>query len=289
MSSKPGGDNPESTALFVKTDANKNITNGGRGSGSTRGRGRGRGSGSRPLYYCTHCNKAGHSNERCWELHPHLRRDNGMEKVAALASTPDTIKQDPTEIQSLHDRIRQLEQYIQGNTSNHDTSLASVAHTSGNIRAFLSTSNSKVWLVDSGATDNMASHSHMLSNVKASYPKQFIGIADGTRVPVEGTGKMNLFSSMTDALFIPSLSSNLLSVSKITKQLNCNVTFSPYDVVFQDRTTGMLLGKGKEIGGLYVMDTASLSNAFSARLTKEETSLLWHRRLGLRTFFFEIG
>ena len=152
-----------------------------------------------------------------YTIAPIVIRDIGIEKVVALASTSDTTKQDSIEIQRLHYKIKQLEIYMQGNTSSQDTSIVSITHTSDNIHAFLSTSNLKFWLVDSGATDNMTFNLHMLSNMKASHPKQHISIANGTRVPINGTSKMNLFSTMIDALFIPSLSSNLLFVNKITK------------------------------------------------------------------------
>jgi hypothetical protein len=42
----------------------------------------------------------------------------------------------------------------------------------------------------------------------------------------------------------------------------------------------MLLGKGRECGGLYVMDATSVSKAFATSLNKEEESLLWHQRMG---------
>lgn len=280
MGTKLAGDNTDARAFLIKTDAGRN--NGGIGSGSTRGRGRGRGNGSRPYYFCTHCNKAGHSNERCWELHPHLRRDDSSGKMAAVADTSDPPEQEQSEVQLLREQVKQLEFHIKGigSSSTQQASIASVAHTSGKPSTFLSTCNSDIWLVDSGATDNMTPKSCSLSDVETRDPKQAIGVANGTRIPVKGIGKMEIFSSTTDVLFVPSLSSNLLSVSKITKQLKCRAIFSPYDVVFQDLASGMILGEGKECGGLYVMDTNSLAKVFHARVDKDQESLLWHRRTG---------
>ena len=59
IGTKQGGDDP--SAFMVK----RSNDNSGRGSSVTRGRGRGRGGAARPHYYCDHCNKSGHSRERC--------------------------------------------------------------------------------------------------------------------------------------------------------------------------------------------------------------------------------
>lgn len=40
---------------------------------------------SRKVYHCSHCNIDGHSNERCFTLHPELKEKFGFRKVAAAA------------------------------------------------------------------------------------------------------------------------------------------------------------------------------------------------------------
>ena len=201
--------------------------------------------------------------------------------MASLANTSETASQGPY-TSDMHTLVDKFKEWLSSNNgpSTQPALGASVAHTSGNLSAFVSASNPNYWLVDSGATDHMTAHSNLLYDITRTSQKQSIGIANGDRVLVEGVGKMNLFSSTSDALLIPNLSSNLLSVSKITKKLNCNAIFSPYDVVFQDLASGMILGEGKERGGLYVMDTDSFAKVFHARMDKDQDSLLWHRRTG---------
>lgn len=70
-------------------------------------------------------------------------------------------------------------------------------------------------------------------------------MANGTdQILVEEKGTVNLFSTTCDVLFVPASSSNLLSISKLTKELHCNVIFSHQKVVFQDTFTGRRIGKG---------------------------------------------
>ena len=50
----------------------------------------------------------------------------------------------------------------------------------------------------------------------------------------------------------------LLSINKLTKSLNCSVTFSLGYCVFQDLKTGRKIGGGTELGGLYYFTDAEL-------------------------------
>ncbi|OIT20294.1 hypothetical protein A4A49_65857, partial [Nicotiana attenuata] len=46
---------------------------------------------------------------------------------------------------------------------------------------------------------------------------------------------------------------NLISVSKLTRQLCCSVNFFPYFCLFQDLYNGKVRGIGRERGGLYIL------------------------------------
>ena len=85
--------------------------------------------------------------------------------------------------------------------------------------------------------DNFLSYHPCASNEK-------IWIADGTLASVAGKGHISLFDGLVlqNMLLVPKISYNLLSVSKITKDLNCCVAFSPDDVIFQDLSLGRMIG-----------------------------------------------
>src|ERR1044072_2621582 len=83
--------------------------------------------------------------------------------------------------------------------------------------------------------------------------KHHITVANGSQTPVIGCGFVHLSSSLhlKHVLHVPELSNNLLSIHKLTQDLNCVVTFFHSHCVFQDLATGERLGIAKEQDGLY--------------------------------------
>ena len=53
---------------------------------------------------------------------------------------------------------------------------------------------------------------------------------------------------------MPDLAFNLLSPSKLTKQLNCSISLFPDFCLIQDLTTKQIIGRGYESGGHYFLD-----------------------------------
>lgn len=60
-------------------------------------------------------------------------------------------------------------------------------------------------------------------------------------------------SVITKVYHIPEFKYNLLSVSKVTKELNCSVTFFPHFCVFQELYTGKVREIDKEDNDLYLL------------------------------------
>ena len=100
-------------------------------------------------------------------------------------------------------------------------------------------SSSSKWVIDSGATDHMSGNSTLLSNLKSHASPSYVTLADGTKSFVMGSGHVNLTPSLSvsSVLCLPKFSFNLLSVSKLTRALNCCISFFPYYCVFQDLST----------------------------------------------------
>ena len=82
-----------------------------------------------------------------------------------------------------------------------------------------------------------------------------VTLANGSTAKVEGIGSVPLFPTLnlTSVLHLPSFPFNLFSVSQLTKQHNCLVTFSPSSVMIQDLTTREKIGGGHETRGLYYL------------------------------------
>ena len=109
-------------------------------------------------------------------------------------------------------------------------------------------------------------------------PKQkTICTANGSTTPVIGEGSVKISSSMNldSVLVVPSLSSNLLSVSQVTNALNCYVIFWPNDCVFQDMTTHRILGYGTRQGRLYYFEENHQNQAHHTGISQANQSVAW--------------
>jgi len=96
-------------------------------------------------------------------------------------------------------------------------------------------------------------------------------------------------------LHVPNLSCNLLSVSQLITDKNCQVHFFDTHCVFQDLISGKVIGTAKKSGGLYYLEdepqTRHQSRPISFSLVKsffvsnnKDDIMLWHLRLGHPSF-----
>ena len=161
-------------------------------------------------------------------------------------------------------------------------SIANLASTSG-THAFLASTSS--WVIDSGASAHMTITPSTLSSLTPTTVYPLVSIADGRSCFVEGYGSTKPTSSLTlhNVLYVPGFPTNLLSISTITRTLNCVVIFYPFHCVFQDLHTGQRIGLGRENGrGIYelVSDTPSPGILALFSNSSATSSILWHCRLG---------
>ncbi|KAG7559395.1 Zinc finger CCHC-type [Arabidopsis thaliana x Arabidopsis arenosa] len=137
-------------------------------------------------------------------------------------------------------------------------------------------------VIDSGASHHMISNPNLLNNIEPALGN--VIIANGDKVPIKGIGNLRVFDRNSKAFYMPKFTSNLLSVKRATKDLNCYAIFGPNDVYFQDIETGKLIGEGGSKGELYVLEDASPSSNTSPISFKSHLgvsfNVLWHARLG---------
>ena len=139
----------------------------------------------------------------------------------------------------------------------------------------------------------MTPHSSYFSSYTFLIGNQHITVANGSHIPIIGCGNIQLQSSLhlNNVLHVPKLSNNLLSIHKITLDLNCYVTFFHSHCVFQDIATGRTIGIAKKQGGLYYLQhednkecTRQKALTSNHRTSSEpwSSSQIWlqHRRLG---------
>ena len=108
------------------------------------------------------------------------------------------------------------------------------------------------WILDSGATDHVSSsltnfHSyHQVSPIMAKLP-------NNQHVHATHLGTVHLTTSiiLTDVLYIPSFTFNLISISKLVSSTNCELIFSSNTCVLQDTNTKARIGTVEVSHGLY--------------------------------------
>nr|KYP62136.1 Retrovirus-related Pol polyprotein from transposon TNT 1-94 [Cajanus cajan] len=122
--------------------------------------------------------------------------------------------------------------------------------------------------------------------------EQLITVTNGQGVPICGSGNIIFESSIVlkDVLHLPQLTNSLISVKKLTKDLNCSATFFSTYCIFQDLATGKTISTAKEQSGLYLLESNDQrkTKIMSQQATSETwaNSQIWlhHKRLGHPSF-----
>jgi Reverse transcriptase (RNA-dependent DNA polymerase)/Integrase core domain/gag-polypeptide of LTR copia-type/GAG-pre-integrase domain len=234
-------------------------------------------------FYCDHCNKNGHTKDRCWVLHPNLKpnRNKSGEAHQVVATGSEGVHK------ALEQLTKQMDFLMKRCVPDGETGTASKGESNPATTAFAgkilalsanvtdNSVHSKI-VVDSGATDNMFSSSKLLTKFQPNTDYSHVTVANGGIIHAKGSGIARIFSKDINVTVVPDLKANLLSISKCTNQLGCNVIFTPQRVVFQDRSSGKTIGEGSLKDGLYVLE----SNQMALSTQDTSNSELWHKRLG---------
>ncbi|RVW16435.1 Retrovirus-related Pol polyprotein from transposon RE1 [Vitis vinifera] len=172
-------------------------------------------------------NKLGHTRDRCYQLHGRPPR------TAHMAQSSDSpLSQPPSSSAS----------------QTSQASIASVAQP-GNASACLThTSSLGPWILDSGASDHLSGNKDLFSSITTTSDLPTVTLANGSQTVAKGIGLALPLPSLplTSVLYTPECPFNLISISKITRTLNCSITFSDKFVTLQDRSTGKTIGIGQD-------------------------------------------
>ncbi|RVW88573.1 hypothetical protein CK203_032969 [Vitis vinifera] len=218
-----------------------------------RGRSGNRGRGQRP--HCTYCNKLGHTRDRCYQLHGRPPR------TAHVAQSSDPQSPQPpssSTSQGISLTDSEYDDYLRYQATK-SASVASVAQT-GNASACLThTSSLGPWILDSGASDHISGNKDLFSSITTTSALPTVTLANGSQTMAKGFGFAHPLPSLPlhSVLYAPECPFNLISISKITRTLNCSITFSDKFVTLQDRSTGKTIGIGRESQGLYHLTSPS--------------------------------
>lgn len=89
------------------------------------------------------------------------------------------------------------------------------------------TDHGEAWVVDSGGTEHITCNQRLLKNVTKNTFEPPVIIPNGDFINVNGRGDLKLQNNINidKVLHIPAFNCNLLSVSRLTKDLQCIITF----------------------------------------------------------------
>lgn len=203
----------ENVATKFDQKGNRSHTRGGWGGNNSRGRRGGRGRQSRDKPACQVCGKIGHTAVQCWHR---------FDKSYMGQSSDDNDKQE-----------------------NHN--------------AFIASPNSvrdPDWYFDSGASNHVTHDPDRFQEISEHNGKASLVVGNGEKLKIHASGTTTLNTcqgsfNLHDLLYVPKITKNLLSVSKLATDNNITIEFDASDCFVKDKLTGQVLLQGKLRDGLY--------------------------------------
>ena len=171
--------------------------------------------------------------------------------VCHYCHDPGHVHQDYRKLKNRYRRFPYVHESLKG-VSTHNTMLIE----SGKPNTCLISSSSKR-VIDSEATDHMTSNSNLLTTFQPHPSISTVTLADRSTSCVLGSRTIHSTSliTLTYVLSLPQFSFNLISVSKLTRTLNCSISFFPDYCFIQDLLTKRIISRGRESEGLYILET----------------------------------
>ncbi|XP_019085689.1 PREDICTED: uncharacterized protein LOC109126515 [Camelina sativa] len=144
--------------------------------------------------------------DKCWIFHPHLKpakfKANLSKEVTSDKRIGSSKQGDEAAMTASYGEVVRK--------SDLEALIRSIASLKDSGITFFASNPSSSLVVDSGASHHMISNPSLLDNIKPALGS--VIIANGDRIPVKGVGNLKLFDKTSKAFFMPTFTSNLLSV-----------------------------------------------------------------------------
>ncbi|KAJ9697393.1 hypothetical protein PVL29_009284 [Vitis rotundifolia] len=246
----------------------------------------------RPRVWCDFCSKPRHTRENCWKIHgkpANWKGKTGDKPGQAIIPTANEAKTNPFTTKQMKHLLALLKSNSTSGTPN-----VFVAYTGNELYALSCRFKSTPWIIDSGASDHMTNSSNMFESYSPCPGNKRVRIADGNFSPIVGKGLIKISEGidLKSVLHVPKLTCNLLSVSKLSRDSNCCVIFYESHCIFQDRSSGKMIGSARMINGLYYFEDNLPSNKIAqglssiSSLSVRDQIMVWHCRLGHPSFSY---
>ena len=209
---------------------------------------------------CSFCNRKGHTREKCWTLHgrpPHFEaRPPARAHLVQSPRGVDGIQSIPA-LHTIMSEIQSLKSTM--NSSTTVMGSTSVANSGKNqLLTFISLFTkdlTEAWILDSGATDHMTSSEKSFETYEKIAPGKHVQTVDGTLLSVIGIGSMTVqpIGTISNALHVPKLFINHISVQKLAKMREYNILFDDVDAYLCHKVLRWKIGLAKVQQGLYYL------------------------------------
>lgn len=173
---------------------------------------------------CFYCDRDDHTRETCLKLHGYppghpkhtIAKNNHFNPSDNNQSSINNVRETPTMPQILS--IMHDNKASQSSTPKANNTTTSLGLSPPEL------------IIYSGATDHITSSSALLVNSKDNTSLPPIVMPNGEEAPIMSTGNLPLspFIYLKNVLGVPSCKVDLMFVSRITRDLNCSITFFPY-------------------------------------------------------------
>ncbi|KAL4560354.1 hypothetical protein LXL04_032504 [Taraxacum kok-saghyz] len=205
--------------------------------------------------WCDHCKRPGHTKETCWKIHgkPADWKPSSRGNLATSENLEPFTKE----------QLEALRKVLQSTTL-EDKGIAAIAQQGGGFSSAFTTSTSgtRPWVVDCGATDHMTGDRNTFAEFQPMSEGKTIKVATGEDANVAGIGTVVISKNITlrSVLYVPNLDYNLLAPIKLMKDLNCITVLTPSVCVFQALNSRKMIGSAKVRDELYHCEAEKSGN-----------------------------
>nr|GEV05155.1 hypothetical protein [Tanacetum cinerariifolium] len=194
--------------------------------------------------HCTECNKDGHTREGCFKLidypewWPRKKGEKNKGKAGCIKTETGPILGLTYEDYQLF-----LKHFSETGNSEGTKLVANMAHKEDEEGE---------WIFDSGCTEYFTYLSDILVNKKATHFEAPVVILNGDSILFRGIGDHILSggTKVNGVLYVPNFKCNLLSVSRLSRDLQCCISFFSDFCVMQGLQRKNLFGAGRCKRGL---------------------------------------
>lgn len=186
------------------------------------------------------------------------------------------------------DQCQQLRTILSNQMVSTDQSLPcepnGTSHTTGTCLFVLSPSlisDRQWWIADSGASRHICANRSMFLHLHAIMNSSIM-LHDNSCVSVQSSGDVPLRSTviLKDVLYVPSFKSNLLSISKLTRDSRLSISFFLDYFTLNDSSHTTMIGKGRRLDDLYVLHPKDMLDYVAPAYQNKVSLQIWRNRLG---------